>query len=595
MGERREGSQDGSHVLSVALQVLGAAAGIAALATFVGGATLWLRFQALDLPADRAVAVLPTELLVVVGAHSLIVPVAFGVFALLLLLAIDPMDDGNVRPGFRRWMPLTTFTVLAIALVWLLAAIPMDVELLAIAIGVLIAATMVIGAAARDPHAVRHIGWIAFGVFALYGATLNVVETAAEPEMEPVAALLKAKDRGIAGFFVGETPERLWFVSLPGNADPGDPFADAPLDRVVGVPRSEIRTIATRKPAGVGPDDSGREEAHTLLADLRFTMQERKRDTTVEPVVTNNPELAFAPLVHLHSEEQLWPMSARGFIDNSLLRWSNRGSGCGSVTIAAGASRRDEVPEARAIRYEELGANAPYVHTQDAKCADRPRPIRTIDRTRPFEKKRLTGLPLEQGFFLDLHKDAHEGHHQVDDQGPRSFLRNVPVYADTEFEPKLTPAEQNLLTPAQREKAMRITYWMLYGLSQPPRIESRLAAHEGDWERVSVLLIPREKSYLPVAAGYHHHNEQRHVPWYAVKRVVGDTDTGEDPTHPVVYSAKGSHASYWQAGRFENVFKPTGRRLTVAYDEAISCPRCPQWQTWKIVVPARFRNIIARV
>jgi hypothetical protein len=595
-----QGTAGNSKVVSVALQVLGAAAGIAALATFVGGATLWLRFEALHLPADRAVAVLPTELLVVVGAHALIAPVGLGIVALLLLVVIDQYDDqGGVRPGFAKWMLRATVVLVVVAFAWLALTVAMDLELLLIGMAGAVVAITLIGAAVRDKSVVRYIGWIAFAVFALYGALLGVLNTAADPRMEPVAALLTTEDRGLAGFFVGETPERLWFVSLPGNADPGEP-------------RDQVTTIVTREAVGVGPGESGREQAHTLLADLRFTMQERRTDTTVEPVITGNPEIAFAPLVHLHSQEALMPMSAREFIENSTLRWSNRGSSCGSVTIAVGKSRREDAPKAPPIDEGALGPTRPYVHAQDAACADDPRPISAIDRTRPYEKTRPKGLALEQGFFLDLHKDAQDGHHEIDDQGPRSFLRNVPVYADTELRPKLTEAERELLPPSRTKDAMRITYWMFYGLSQPPRTNVELVAHEGDWERISVLLIPpdpeaqqavdpaakepgastakqaaQKKGYLPVAAGYHHHNESRQIPWYAVKRVVGDTDTGASPTHPVVYSAKGSHASYWQAGRFETIFKPLGRRLTVANDVAISCPKCPQWQTWKIVLPAR--------
>ena len=40
----------------VALQVLGASAGIVGFLTFVGGTLLWLRFSELHLPADQSVA-----------------------------------------------------------------------------------------------------------------------------------------------------------------------------------------------------------------------------------------------------------------------------------------------------------------------------------------------------------------------------------------------------------------------------------------------------------------------------------------------------------------------------------------------------------
>jgi hypothetical protein len=73
----------------IILEFLGVAAGIAAFVTFVGGALLWLRFDELGLPADRAVAMLPRSLLVTVGAHALLAPAIAGLAAVIALYALD--------------------------------------------------------------------------------------------------------------------------------------------------------------------------------------------------------------------------------------------------------------------------------------------------------------------------------------------------------------------------------------------------------------------------------------------------------------------------------------------------------------------------
>ena len=72
------------------LEIGGAAAGIAAFIALIGGALLWLRFDELGLPADRAVAALPKSMLLTVGAHQLFAPAAAGLLAVVLLFAVRP-------------------------------------------------------------------------------------------------------------------------------------------------------------------------------------------------------------------------------------------------------------------------------------------------------------------------------------------------------------------------------------------------------------------------------------------------------------------------------------------------------------------------
>lgn len=596
---------------ATAIQVVGAAAGITALATFVGGAMLWLRFDGLHLPADRAVALLPRELLLVVGAQAMVVPLALGLGALLWLTVLDPLDDrGRVESRFW-WVFLPSVVVLVIAMF----AFTADLDLPVIAIATVVGALGVIAIAqtARRSVLVRNIGWVVFAVFVGLGAVVNVLQMRFDPEMEPVAALLVPGEaaeegdgesggagtdttaRGLAGFFVGETDERLWFVSLPGNGDPGDPFADAAVDRVVGIPRDQVTRIAMREPTGVRADEPGREQAHTLLADLQVSVTGREEVT--QPVTTTLPEVAFAPLVHLHADERWLPMSARGFVDHSVLYWSNRGGDCDRVPIASGRrSERAADGGLERIRDERLARLDPYAHRQTARCAPAAGTFRADQLTRPYAggKPRPAALARRHGFYLDLDDDVRRGHDEIDDEGPQAYLRNVPVYVDSQ-RVSLTADERAQLPAGETATGgLVLTYWMLYGLSEPPGPDPAMNAfvHEGDWERISVRLAKLEPQdsdrYLPLSARYHYHDHSREIPWYAVRRVVGGTGADQGgATHPVVYSAEGSHASYWRAGRYEAVYEPGGRRLLAVHDDAIACPDCPQWHTWKLTRPVR--------
>lgn len=81
---------------TVAVTLLGAAAGITGFVALVGGAILWIRFDELGLPADRAVAALPKSVLLAVGAHTVVGPIVAGLVALLFLMSVAA---GCVRGG----------------------------------------------------------------------------------------------------------------------------------------------------------------------------------------------------------------------------------------------------------------------------------------------------------------------------------------------------------------------------------------------------------------------------------------------------------------------------------------------------------------
>jgi|GEM_PF-1988140 len=622
---------------TTAIQALGAAAGLGLLATFVGGAMLWLRFDALDLPADRAVALLPKEMLMVVGAHALVVPVLVGLLALLVVVLMDPLDDGVPTPGFRwRFLPVVGIAIafmiglmsgvdilamavvaivalLGIGAMWLVAKLGTIAQLspdwrratlvtvgglTVIVVALLldelsleidadvpvVAAAVVAGGigaylifrSACDTDRVAYVALVTFAVFTVLGALLGVSRTYLKPRMEPMAALLKKDGRGIAGFFVGETNDRLYLVSLPSNGDPGDPLADADADSVVSVPRSTVVQVAMREPTGVHKDEPGRAQANTLLADLKEATAAGD-ETKVDPVTTVNPQVAFAPLVHLHVDEDLLPMNPRAFIDNAELRWSNVGTACErDEIVAVGAAVADKYagtdPPPPKIAYAKLGREPEaYEYGPGKPCLAKGKSYKATAHTRPHDRKRDNGLGEAQGFYLDVKDELHTGHEDTEHEGPQRYLRDVPIYV-----------EQH-----EADRTIELTYWFFYGLSRPPGVPDRstLFTHEGDWERIAATVErigpSTSNQYKPISVRYFHHDDSRLLPWYAVRKAAGNS--GEAATHPIVYSAKGSHASYWRAGRYESEYKPAGKRLFVVNDDAIACQECPQWQTWQDV------------
>jgi hypothetical protein len=291
--------------------------------------------------------------------------------------------------------------------------------------------------------------------------------------------------------------------------------------------------------------------------------------------------LAFAPLVHLHAHEDLWPMSAERFLEHSRLLWAHD-SKCPDYSPTLG---REVDPDKLADQggldafdVTRLGVKSPnpYRHQPvDDNCEVHGSAFAASDHTRPYDRReRDVRLPLREGWYLDLDDDYGKGEERRDQEGAQTALTGVPVYADTYDE------------AVEKRPGRRIVYWFFYGLSRSPGPREIVDQfkHEGDWERISVLLeVKGDGRYLPVSARYHSHDEQRDIPWSALNLV---SSIEEGLTHPVVYSARGSHASFARAGRYDAVFDPSGRKLLTVEDEAIACPRCPIWRTWENVRPA---------
>ncbi len=576
MTTQRHGGVD-SEVNSPARIGLQALAGVAALGTavaFVGGAVLWLRFDKLELPADQAIALLPKQLLVVVGASALLAAVVFAAVAALLLALVGSPTRGTVTRGFQAALALVVFVALVLAILLM-----HDYQWFeqGVVYATVLGGAAIIFATAKRSSLRRHVAEVVLVVFVACGALIAIVRTAAAPKMEPVAVLLK-DDKAVTGFYVGQTGDRLYVAPLPGLGDPGDAFADARIDRLVELRRDDVVRMALRAPASIEGDGGGRHFAQALLNDLRAQFAGAQAPAGEQVVATASPEAAFAPLVHLHSHEPAHPMSAEAFLANSWLMWAHDDCDDYSLELEAHLARPAARREQIMGRFERrrLGGPDAYTHAPaDRGCRDARQTFTAAQHTRAFDRKgRPDGLALKEGFYLDLWDNMRRPKPRVEHEGPQLMLKPTPVYFERSSEQRDGRAH------------LRITYWLFYGLSIPPGGDvSKLVSHEGDWERVSVLLRPGPGAgqYVPVSARYHYHDESRNVPWSVVDRVGVGADP---PTHPVVFSARGSHASFPRAGRYPSVLKVAGRPRLTVNDEATACPACPQWRTWEMLLDA---------
>ena len=200
----------------------------------------------------------------------------------------------------------------------------------------------------------------------------------------------------------------------------------------------------------------------------------------------------YAPDVHLHPGDGTRPMNADDFIAKSELRWDHEGRCFNDEPIA-----RPVNAKALATVPDENG-NGGYRHQKKGGpfCRLGGRYYNSTEKTRP----KSDGVAGGDGFYLNFDNDARGGEGTT-----------APVYYDF-------------------LAGRWITYWFFYGYNDwTVRFN-----HEGDWERVTVIL---DKSNRATAFIYSQHK----------KACRDDTPSGR----PVSYAARGSHANYPKPGIYE--------------------------------------------
>lgn len=100
--------------------------------------------------------------------------------------------------------------------------------------------------------------------------------------------------------------------------------------------------------------------------------------------------------------------------------------------------------------------------------------------------------------------------------------------------------------------AVVLQYWMPYYVNHLSMLKTDLLGrnwiwnagnyHEGEAENIAVILIPGPHGLEPLGAAYAKHFKGTAEPWVNVRKHAPD---GIPTTHPVVYVANGSHASFF--------------------------------------------------
>jgi hypothetical protein len=418
----------------------------------------------------------------------------------------------------------------------------------------------------------------AFAAIALAGTAVEIARTALWPRLEPTAVRLAGDDGDLAGLRVGTAAGRTYLVATPSD-DARAALDGEPAARLVAVRDGAVATSVTLAATRVDGDRAPA-AAGTALATLRRSIDSSPPRT----VSTSDPARAFAPLVVLHARERRPPLGADDFVDNSVLSWW-KDQFCDDEHFAVGRAHPDsDRRPLPAIDVDRLGGrDTPYRNVPATPgCGDSPRvPVPSTAHTRPWDVKRERRLGIKEGFYLDLDDDYRGPPPLTGDAPP--IVAGVPAYWEAEPE------------RVGDRPGLRLTYWLLFTSSYPP-IDERLDFHftrEGDWERVSVLLRRggSPDRLVPVSVRYHYYDRHRDVPWSQALRVRRGAE--DAATHPVAFTALGSHASYWAPGRYrvrlghEDSDFYGEEHMPWIVDRASACGECPRWRTWDALASAR--------
>ena len=237
----------------------------------------------------------------------------------------------------------------------------------------------------------------------------------------------------------------------------------------------------------------------------------------------------FAPIIYLHGDDHLRPASAAASLSKAMLWWHHR------------RCRDDHLSSFNGSRLHiERLASGSFVHRASQgifrRCQLGGRVFRSDELTRPLE--RSSPVPRREGFYLAFPGGSFKFGEPNRSKTPKRTYEGAPVYA--------------FVGPNY------VAYWFFYPYSSPVKAwelgKRRDAAHEGDWENVTVDVedgVPRHIAYFAHGAPV----------------ICNWRDAPQERGHPVVYSAWGSHASYATAGPHPPVDSAeAGRRWDSARD-----------------------------
>lgn len=211
----------------------------------------------------------------------------------------------------------------------------------------------------------------------------------------------------------------------------------------------------------------------------------------------------FSPVVKLHPAEHFFPTDVHTFANHSVLMYDHTESHHRCVVV-------EETSGAATLHAQ--------THPADASCTLRGK----CTHSGPLMYSRNDGNISDGGSRFYQKIRSEEYYFGADGVN----VKDVPAYAHVH--PAANNAHAGLIA---------VQFWFLYAFNGPTDI--LFGQHEGDWEHVSLVVHPHTLQVHEAYFAAHSHEAL----WIPASNV-----TFADGTHPVVYSAKYSHASYESAG-----------------------------------------------
>jgi hypothetical protein len=271
--------------------------------------------------------------------------------------------------------------------------------------------------------------------------------------------------------------------------------------------------------------------------------------TPPSPASERREAAVHAPLVMLDRGEPWSPTAVATLMRRSALWWADEPR-CGSEKVAVGRSLRGQQTAAVDWIYTwGLGYGPAYWRLPSDRRCELVHDARSHanEVTRPHERVyRPLTLPSAEGFYLDF-----------DDRWLRRIRgenrpRPAPVYVERRRE------------RSEHGPVVRLSYWMLFPMHDPAKGWAG-PSHEGDWERVDVLLGGEEGGHRPIALElYDADGARRAVPWSDVARASDQAVGAEGSQRPMLSATRGAHSLSTRA-----------------------CHDCRPWRTWEQIVIAR--------
>jgi hypothetical protein len=306
------------------------------------------------------------------------------------------------------------------------------------------------------------------------------------------------------------------------EADTSEPGSALNVALIAGKPSGAVEAPVPAKDA-TGPAKDAKSGHPTPRAHAASA----PRPLTLEEATSH-----YAPLVYLARNEANRPANASEYIANSSLNWSHD------------SGRKDQKNIAKKHHINEglLGSGGYKGQTEGLIGGPGGPEIPSNADVRPKDKKGAGG---SEGFYLNLDNA---------NRASRKSGLDAPVY----FEAK---------------NHHYITYWFFYAFNDGPTQGKAdgVDDHEGDWERICVRLDGNNRA---TEVAYFQHEGHKTMPWSAVPK---------SGSHPIVYSAKGSHASYTTPGP-KPIYKHTfAGNVKIATDQPSAGK---QWHTQQHLLDA---------